>query len=144
MGRRPRGQKIKYRYKGKEELHAKLVFGEMTLEDVLKVVWCPGYEPAREVHVTLDDDPEGVEYNFRTKDDELHTFKKKFRYSWEKLGPTLLWFKLGQRVRVYGNTVEARVLKGTRKKRARLKFMISRGPNRVAIDILERTMPEET
>jgi hypothetical protein len=127
-------KKIKYIYKGKEALHAKLVFGEMTLADVLEVVCHPGYMIARNVRIQLDGG-EVDEQRFRFEGDELHTFKLIDPHEYD--GPTLLWFKLDEKVRVFGDVVEICPLKGTRKKLARIQFMTLKG----SVDIFERTRP---
>ena len=137
-------KKIKYIYKGKEALHAKLVFGEMTLADVIEVVCHPGYMIAYKVQIQLFDDeaPSAMEspfqeQRFKVAGEEFHTLKVMFGRWQEYDGPIALWFRLDEKVRVLGDVIEIRPLKGTRKKMARLQFLTCKG----AIDIFERTKP---
>lgn len=130
-------KKIKYVYKEKEYLHAKLILGEMTLADVLKVVCHPAY--LRACRIQVHNDIGTSEQFFRVVGDELHTFKMMYTPFREYESPTILWFKLDEKVKVRGDIVEIKPLKGVQRKMIhRLQFCGTKKP----ICIVERTQPE--
>lgn len=143
--------KKKYVYENKEALYAKLIFDDLTLADVLEVMFQRGYQKPCSVLVRLEDGEE-LRKHLRIVGEELHIFynreypaipkKRTEEGGWEDDWPQpTLWFKLSEKVKVRGTEIELAPFKGTRKKKAFLSFSAGYGK---IISFLERTQPNDS
>jgi hypothetical protein len=132
----------KYIYKDKDAFYAKYVFGEMTLRDVLNVILQKGYSCPPYVAISLDGDS-FKEFSFKIENEELQICPRGFYFN--PLQPHIfLWFNLNEQAIVREDEIEVKPLKGTKKKKAKLKFFHPGFSEKLkTVSILERTRPND-